>query len=139
MEIVDLVASVDLKSVRFLEASGTLASLLPEPPLESVANMEVNTLSWGKAIEVWVRMTVQIPEQAMLRVAVSTVYNRDDDVEVPDDVRRDFVARVAVMTAFPYIREGVQSMATRLAVDVPTLGLLKQGQVVLEAGATGAE
>jgi hypothetical protein len=38
--------------------------------------------------------------------------------------------RVAYFVAMPYIREGLQTLSTRLGMDAITLGLLHQGDVV---------
>jgi len=131
VDINELVASVELESVRFVEASGLLASQLDVPLPEGDVTFELKTPSWDRRIEVWVRTTVRILDDALIRVAVSVTYVREDETPVPDDVKAAFLERVAVMAAFPYLREGVQSLATRVGVAVPTLGLLKQAHVTL--------
>jgi len=45
----------------------------------------------------------------------------------------DFIERVAIMAAFPFLREAIARMASRLEVDVPLIGLLKTGQFQLHA------
>lgn len=50
---------------------------------------------------------------------------------VPKAVAVEFAEKVGIMTAFPFLREHVYNLASRLGHSVPVLGLLKQGQLTL--------
>ena len=39
-----------------------------------------------------------------------------------------FIEKVALMAARPFLREGIATIAARMELPVPVLGLMKQGQ-----------
>lgn len=44
----------------------------------------------------------------------------------------EFLERVAMMAVYPFQREALATYATRLRVPVPTLGLVRQGEIDLQ-------
>jgi hypothetical protein len=79
-----------------------------------------------------------IQPDADLVVAVQTVYVRLDDkpplANLTAAVSRDFIERVAVMAAFPFLRQGLISLASMLRVEPPVLHLLRAGMFTAEVG-----
>lgn len=53
--------------------------------------------------------------------------------EIAPDVLRDFVEKVAVMAAYPFLRQGIHTLGTMLGLSGVTLGLLRAGSFSLEA------
>lgn len=134
MDIFELVQSTQLKDVlcvlaeagRVVEGEG-----LPEPQGgDASAKIDVNAVQWGSRIEVWFMASIDTPD-AHLAAAYATIYERDSDEEIPEPVQREFIERVAVMAAIPYLRETTQSLAARLRVPVPVLPVLRQGEFKL--------
>jgi predicted AAA+ superfamily ATPase len=64
----------------------------------------------------------------------NAVRRRVDDVGAPG-----LFILTAVMAAYPYLRSGPFDMSTRLRAALPVLGLLRQGQVVLDRVETTTE
>lgn len=82
----------------------------------------------GSENQIWFRMTIDAGDGQLVDT-VSVTYTRPTDEEIPDPVQNEFVERVAIMTAFPYLREGIQALGSRLEFDpIPVLPILKQGQ-----------
>lgn len=136
MDILELVASVRLTDVRTISRESTLrvdhnpdAGLGTFGEITSAGDLEMNLnpVSWGRRIETWFRMTVE-SDQFRIAVAEATIYERDSDDPIPDDVRVEFLERVAVMAAYPYLRAAVQACAADLRVGNLTLDVLRQGQ-----------
>lgn len=70
-----------------------------------------------------------VTSEAELIADIGARYHYSEPLEVDDSVIAEFVQRVAVMNAFPYLRESVYTTATRLGVAAPVLGLLRAGQL----------
>ncbi|MFI7060257.1 hypothetical protein ACIBL3_04685 [Kribbella sp. NPDC050124] len=62
---------------------------------------------------------------AKLVAAVGVTYEVPEDLEIPDDVLGEFIARLGVMTAYPFLREAIYSAATKIRVTPPVLGLMR--------------
>ena len=50
---------------------------------------------------------------------------------VPQAISVEFAERVGIMAAFPFLREHVYNLASRLGHSIPVLGLIQQGQFTL--------
>lgn len=81
-------------------------------------------LGW---METRFKMVVET-ELAVIHSDLAVIYKFFDGAELSAEVQRDFIQKVAVMTAYPYLRESVSTSASRLGVPVPPLGVLKQGE-----------
>lgn len=72
--------------------------------------------------------------QADYIVAVQTVYSLPEACpQVGDDVLNEFTERVAVMAAYPFLRQGIATLAATLEMPVPILGLLRAGSFTFAA------
>lgn len=58
-------------------------------------------------------------------------YRLDEDVTVGRQVAVEFAEKVGVMAAWPFLREHVFGLASRIGQPVPVLGLLRQGEFSL--------
>jgi hypothetical protein len=137
MDIRELVGAVELKGIECLqldaerradEAKG-IAELVPETE-DADLRLDVHPVHWTRTIEVWFRATVETGN-ARLVAAYAVQYSREDDKEIPDDVRVEFVERVAIMAVLPYVREAIHGLGARLRVPVPLLPILRQGEFKL--------
>lgn len=61
-------------------------------------------------------------------VDMAVRYALNPPATVPQDVSVEFAERVGIMAAFPFMREHVYNLASRLGHPLPVLGLLHQGQ-----------
>lgn len=139
MDIHQLLGQIRLVDVRLIERHATLTldpspdrglAALPDETSRSKVHLEVNPVSWGKRIETWFRIHAE-NELATIRCAVAVCYERDSDDDISDEVRREFVEKVSVMAAYPYLRAEVQQQSADLRIGVLTLDLLKQGDFKL--------
>lgn len=55
-------------------------------------------------------------------------YDFAEPLALEQDAIEGLLNRVAVMSAWPFIREAVATTAARMELEVPVLGLLKQGE-----------
>lgn len=146
MDIFELLQSLTLVDVRTIESVASLA-LDPSPgtglstfsgaePTGEVT-IKLNPVSWGKRMETWFRLEV-VGNGFNLAVGVAVLYERDTDEFIDASVQREFLEKIGIMTAYPYLRAEVQSLATDLRIGTLTLGILRQGQfTVAQDGVTG--
>lgn len=139
MDIHELLEQVELKEVRLIERYAQLL-LDPSPGhgLQSLSDatpegdlaLDINPISWSDIIEIWFRMQLT-NEHMTVRCAVAVVYQREPKDEIDSDVQKDFIERVAVMTAYPYLRAELQHQVADLRLGTLTLGVLRQGEFEL--------
>ena len=125
----ELIAFVDLRGVHTYEVSGKRA----EPAVE------------GDDVAVQEPMAIEIREQhdegrivgrfratmtasgCDLVADVGAEYAFSEPLSLSRPAIEGFLEKVAVMAAWPFIRETIATTAARLQIPVPLLGLLKQG------------
>lgn len=134
MDIQTLVQSVTLTDVRTVETRGVLkvgadgrVGQLGEVAPDADFDLGVNPVSWDRELETWFRVTID-SEQFTVVATVSVLYTRDGDDVIEPPLQREFIERVSVMTAYPYLRALVQQIASELRVGNLTLGVLRAGQ-----------
>jgi hypothetical protein len=67
------------------------------------------------------------------KVDMASVYKLSEPVTIPEAINVEFAERVAFMAVFPFLREHVFGIATRLQHPTPVLGLVRQGGFKLTA------
>lgn len=77
--------------------------------------------------------TVEVKDEddepvATIRTAVLVTFALAEPVPVAEEVAAAFGNRVAFLTAYPYLRESVQSLAARVGLPTVVLGLVRAGQ-----------
>ena len=88
------------------------------------APLQVLARSSDEQVEVRVRTTAQ-SSSARFSVDVGAIFDLAMPVEVDADAMKEFVQRVGVMAAYPFVREGLFSVAARMRVEAPLLQLLQ--------------
>lgn len=130
--IVDLVALVDLTGVRTFEFSGRLLDAPADAEIEERQDIQVHLRASPGDLQVRVRLTIQTDEAELVADCAAVFELKESDpneqIEIDDDVKREFVERVGIMAVYPFLRESIFATAVRLQVAAPVLGLLKAGQ-----------
>ena len=128
-DIHGLVQRVELVGIQFLEVYGRLREG-PQDEVDTDVKINVKESHGPNAIEVRFRVLVE-HTQASYAIEVGTRYTTEEPVDLEPSVLRDFIEKVAIMAAFPFIREGVATTAAKLEVEVPIMGILRQGEFSL--------
>ncbi|MDN4641356.1 hypothetical protein QCD70_13950 [Agreia sp. PsM10] len=84
----------------------------------------------AKAMSVRLSTTVEAKD-AVYHVDIVTDYESEVEVASSEDIRRDFIERVAIMAAWPYLRVAVADLSARMRTEQITLGLFKPGDITL--------
>lgn len=129
-EVRELLELLELTSVRFVELSARLAE--EERDAEMDIDVAVTNLQTEVSFNQRFRMSIQHP-RADLAVEVETGYTAKDPITYTPEIGTEFIERVAIMAAFPFLREGLASLASKLELPVPILGLLRAGQFKVTA------
>lgn len=140
MDIQQLLDSVKLVDIRLIERDARLKldpspdhglATLPEDSPAGETSIDVNPVSWGTHIETWFRMRF-VNELSEIACSVAVIYEREGDEEIGQDLRYEFIERVSVMAAYPYLRAEIQHQMADLRLGSLTLGLLKQGEFKID-------
>lgn len=136
----DLVPLLTLTGFRQYEISGKRAEAipieksestdlkaLPEPQMD-VQIMENHT---DQHIEARFRATVDNGVGVFL-IDIGLLYNFSEPIDLGRVAINNFIERIAIMAAWPFIREGIATTAARMELPVPVLGLMKQGQATVQ-------
>lgn len=127
-DVVELVGLADLVDVSILRVAGERHEGSDEP--DTGESMQV--LQHADAVHIEVRCVMEVvTHEGRFMVDVASSYDFREPLEVELPVLEDFTARVAVMAAYPFVREAIHQTAARLRLPAPLLGLLRQGQVEL--------
>ena len=132
--IEDLVGLADLVGVRWYEVSGRRTEEgepAGDPPDRTDLNLVVLEHHSPEQLEARFKATATGPE-ADFTVDFSILYRFDEAIDPSAGVVRDFLEKVAVMAAWPFLREAVATTAARMELPVPVLGLMKQGGFSLD-------
>jgi len=132
-ELMDL---ANLSDMTVYELSGQrLEPADDDPPVEvpsgnepGDAPMQVFVRHDPERIQVRVRIEAQSPE-ALFVADIAAEFHLSAPVSAPEEVLREFVERVGVMAAYPYLRESLHSTAARMRLTPPLLQLLKANRV----------
>lgn len=127
-ELKDLIPLIELTGIRFLETSSRLKEHDPSADLNG-ADMKISVQEnhSESLFDIHVSVIVEHP-QADYLVKVGAQYATSEALEVTPAVVRELIERLAIMSVFPFIRECVASLAARLEVTVPMLGMIRQGE-----------
>lgn len=131
MDILELVGSTELEEIRCIELH---AEVRPDPAPqggeqeEPNLEIQVNPVQSHPGIETWFR-AVYTSGSYRIVAAHAVVYAREGSPSegLPDELHREFIEKVSVMTAFPYLRASVSQLANSLGVAAPPLPMLRQG------------
>lgn len=136
-DIYELVKNVDLTGVRYLEVSGRAK---PEREEERETRISIKVQQTNDLNNIHVRFHFQVDHaQAVYNAEIALTYVTAQNYEHELSVLEDFIERVAVMAVFPYAREAVSTMAAKLELDVPILGILRLGEFTLGSASSDDE
>ena len=121
-----LVDHLEVIGVRFLELSGRRVWDRPKG-FGTESDISLSVRKRPSSLGVRFKMEVE-HRKADYAVEVEARFRADQPLDYSEELAAQFIERVAIMTAFPFLREAVATLAARLAVSVPVLGLIRAGQ-----------
>lgn len=136
----DLVPLLTLSALRQYEVSGKRTEAAPMEKSESTEvkvltepQMDVQIMENhnDQHIETRFRATVDNGVGVFL-IDIGLLYNFSEPIDLGQTAINSFIERIAIMAAWPFIREGVATTAARMELPVPVLGLMKQGQASMQ-------
>ena len=136
----ELVPFLNLVALRQYEISGKRTEATPMEKSESAdlesltePQMDVQIMENHNEqhIETRFRATVDNGVGVFL-TDIGLLYNFSEPIDLEQVAINNFIERIAIMAAWPFIREGVATTAARMELPVPVLGLMKQGQASVQ-------
>ncbi|WP_024286605.1 hypothetical protein [Cellulomonas sp. KRMCY2] len=132
-DVVELLQASELSEIRYYQIAGVRVERPDgEPVRETGQDLKVQVGGDANGLETRVLMTVST-EEANLAAEVGALYSFEEPLEIPQPVIAEFIEKVGVMAVFPFLRESVFTTATRLGVPAPVIGLLRAGELHVEA------
>ncbi|MFH8464663.1 hypothetical protein [Streptomyces sp. NPDC017991] len=127
-ELSEFVARVDLRGIIAQECHAVRHS--GDAPQRATASLDTGFSSRAGAVDYRFTLECQALSEAGDAVADLTVVLLAsftfEGEDVGDPVYQSFGANVAIMTAYPYLRQHIHDLAGRIGLMNFTLGLLKQ-------------
>lgn len=132
--IEDLVGLADLVGVRWYEVSGRRTEDGdPAAELPERTDLDLVVLEHHSPVQLEARFKATATGPvADFTVDFSILYRFDEAIDPSTAVVQDFLEKVAVMAAWPFLREAVATTAARMELPVPVLGLMKPGAFSLD-------
>lgn len=136
----ELVPLLSLVALREYEVSGKrteagpMAKSEPTGPvllLEPKMDIQIMENHNEEHIESRFRATVDNGLGVFL-IDVGLMYKFSEPIDLGQTAIHSFIEKVAIMAAWPFIREGIATTAARMELPVPVLGLMKQGQASVQ-------
>lgn len=125
--IVELVELRDIVVVE-LRAARLEGTILPVPAEEEPASNRVLRRVDEKSIEIRLIATV-VNDGARFSVDVLVQYDKTEEFEPSDDALQEFTRRVGLMAGYPYVREAIADLSTRLRMGSVTLDILRPNEI----------
>lgn len=129
----ELLHAGELTDVRFFEVSGAVL----DEPIEEINEDEFQqrmTVKVGREdgiLEIRVDFEVDTQSCKYRVVAATQFLYEPADQSVSVALGKEFAERVGVMAVYPYVREAISSLATRLRQPPITLPLMRSGELDL--------
>ena len=128
----DLLAVVELDGIEVYEVSGRGIDRGSVDDYEETYDIKVAVNVSPEYLKTRFTMTFNAAV-GEYRVDLAVRYRIEEQgLQIPPAATVDFAERVGVMAAFPFLRENIYNIASRLGDPIPVLGLVRQGQFKLE-------
>lgn len=124
-ELVQLTELDDIVYFELWAARDAALGELTEPDLHPIKISERHD---DERIEVRCMVEVEAPS-VRYRVDAAAQFLLAEAVQIDEEIVQEFVERVGVMAVYPYLREGVHDLASRLRLEPPILTLLRANSV----------
>lgn len=130
-------AKLELADIRFDRLSIDLVDDAPQvggdldesEPTPIEINCVLGTRQEGKRFGTRFEFRITAPQWQAV-IAVIAYYEGCQEFALSSEAPADFASRVALMAAFPYVREALSDLTTRVTGTAVLLPLLRPGQIV---------
>ena len=120
VDLVDLSKIVTYSLSASRVANNMAADDMPQQSIEALSRHH------DTGIEARFVLDVEVPG-AKFMADISAQFAYCEPLTLSPTVAEDFLSEVALMVVFPYLRESVMSLASRLGMDGLVVGLVKRG------------
>lgn len=128
-KVEDLLGVVDLQGVEVYEIRGRGVERTEGETAEDGYTIKAAVMASDSDVKTRFMLTFKASGgEYFVDLAMRYGYTSVFEGGVPQEIAVEFTERVGVMAAFPFLREQIHGIATRLGHPVPVLGLIRQGQ-----------
>lgn len=126
-ELVNLVQLSDIFLVE-LRAARLEDTRLPTPEKEIPVANQIFQRTTESEIEIRLISTVE-NELARFSADVVVQYTKLEEFDATDDALQDFTRRVGLMAGYPYIREAISDLSTKLRTPTITMSIVRPDDI----------
>lgn len=126
-DLASLATLTDIVFHTFSAERGPFAA--EDPTFTDEPRLELATHQDNEGVALQMELRLAGEPNIRYHVAAVATYHLSEPVDIPHDVLTDFISRAAVLAVYPFVREGVVSLAGRLRAPAPILGLIRPGDV----------
>lgn len=130
----DLIVRSELSSIEFHEVAARLVPN-PQPNGEEEANIAIQMQHRRADDDFGIRMVGAVTSPSReVRVTVAAEYRMTDGKTPAERIVLAFANEVAVMSLFPYFREGVSSVSAKVFKEPILLPTIERGMIKFDLG-----
>lgn len=129
-DLIEVVQAYDLTEIKHYGLLAQRRDPSDEDPSSDQVELKTRTHDGPGYLEARFRGSMKTHD-ADLSVDLAVIFTSESKVTISQTVMPQFLADVALMAAYPYIREALMTSAARLGVERPLVGLLRRGDVEL--------
>lgn len=129
-DVRDLVALLRLQVIKEDEFSARRGEPAPDHEVGQGVRFEVGVSDEHRLLTEFAFRFVA--DDCTIESEFTAIWAATEAICVSGGAMAEFIERVAMMAVIPYHREALATYATRLHVPVPTIGLVRQGEIDLE-------
>lgn len=126
--IEDFIQEIELKDIKFVGVHGEVPGEIEKEDLPDRMNLDYKIVSWHEEIKIAFRVSLEENGAFQVSIEVLVIYENPDVLDLANEDKSIFISDVAFMSGFPYIREGFSSLAIRLQLPSPILGIMRRGE-----------
>jgi len=99
---------------------------------ESTRELSARSRFDGRHLEARFRIEVEGPG-ARYSADVGAIYEVEKPIELTPRATAEFMSKIGLMAVYPYLREAVTGLASRLGAPIPVIGILRLNEITFEA------
>lgn len=134
----DVLPGLELVGVQVMELAGSRRDFVSDDDdgRQSEELLEVDGTQMAVNVlqsEEWLIVRIAggaTTDQVHVRVTIDGRFSKSDPAQLGDEALSVFVERVAIMSMYPFVRQAVHDMSSRLGAPA-TLHLLRAGQILV--------
>jgi hypothetical protein len=135
----DVLARSELVDIHYIELNSRRKQTDSSDSVDVSAKSEapIDVSIQGSKSQLLVRCRIEVENEAVHCLAdIVAEFSIAEGAEISEELGVEFAEKVGVMVVYPYLREAVHDLASKMRLPPPLMLLARQGQIKLNAKGT---